>query len=283
MGRRRTLAGVMALLLSACKPATLLNAVIPTRQLQRFDNIAYGNTPRQRLDIYRPLVMPTAALPVVVFFYGGSWDSGNKEDYLFVAEALTSHGYVVVIADYRIYPEVKFPGLMEDPARVFAWVKQHIAEYQGNPDKVFLMGHSAGAQLATMLALNADYLAAVHLQRAQVAGVIGLAGPYDFLPLTSARLKAIFAPADLEWTSQPIRFVDGHNPPMLLLVGLRDRVVWPRNTFNLASAIKAHGGPVQVLDYAGYDHVDMVAKLAKPLRGQSTLLTDIVQWMQQHG
>lgn len=281
--RRRTLAGLIALMLSACKPATLLNAMIPTRQLQCFNNIAYGMSPRQRLDVYRPQSLSAQPLPVILFFYGGSWDSGSKADYLFVAEALVSRGYIVVIADYRLYPEVKFPALMQDPALAFSWVKQHIAEYSGNPDRVFLMGHSAGAQLAAMLALNAEYLAAVNLQPQQIAGMIGLAGPYDFLPLTSARLKAIFAPEASEWTSQPIRFVDGCNPPMLLLVGLRDKVVWPRNTFNLATSIQTHGGPVKVIDYVTYDHVDMVAKLAKPLRGQSTLLDDIVQWMQWHG
>lgn len=277
------LAGTMDWVQSICRPTALLNALIPTRQLQCFKQIAYGRSPRQCLDVYCPTTFTALRpLPVALFFYGGRWDSGSKDDYLFVAEALASRGCVVVIADYRLYPEVKFPALMQDPASAFAWVKQHIAEYAGNPEKVFVIGHSAGAQLAAMLALNPDYLRMVGLQPQQMAGMVGLAGPYDFLPLTCARLKAIFAPEALEWTAQPIRFVGGHHPPMLLLVGLRDTVVWPRNTYNLASAIQSYGGAVDVIDYPAYHHIDMVAKLAKPLRGRSSLLDDIAQWMQQH-
>lgn len=247
--------------------------------MQRQLDVAYGEHARQKLDIYSPRTHAGGGLPVVLFFYGGSWDSGQKGDYLFVAEALTSRGYLVVIADYRLYPEVKFPALMTDPALAVHWVRQHISQYGGNPAQLFLMGHSAGAHLAVMLSVNSAYLHEVGETRASVRGTIGLAGPYDFLPLTSARLQAIFAPADLAWRSQPIHFVDGRNPPLLLMAGLRDRVVWPRNSIRLAEAVSQKGGVVSVRTYPAYDHVDLVAKLARPFRGQSDLLQTIDDWI----
>jgi acetyl esterase/lipase len=280
--RRRWVTGLLGVLLAACKPVALLNAIIPTGQMEIERDVPFGVLPRQKLDIYQPRLLSGKSLPVVLFFYGGSWDSGSKQDYLFVAEALTAQGYLTVIADYRLYPEVNFPQLMQDPALAFKWVKKHIANYHGDPKQIFIMGHSAGAHLAVMLSLNAEYLAAVGLRPDAIAGTIGLAGAYDFLPLTSDRLKAIFAPAEQEWISQPINFANGGNPPLLLLTGTADRTVWPKNSINLAHAIEAKGGQVQLMTYQGYDHVDIIAKLARPLRGDRRLLEDIVGWLRFH-
>jgi acetyl esterase/lipase len=280
---RGWVSGLLGMLVTACRPVAILNAMIPKRQMEILPDIPFGDLPRQKLDIYRPRLLSGKSLPVVVFFYGGSWDSGSKNDYLFVAEALTAQGYLTVIADYRLYPEVKFPQLMQDPALALQWVKKHIANYHGDPQRLFMMGHSAGAHLAVMLSLNEEYLAAVGLKPDAIAGTIGLAGAYDFLPLTSSRLKSIFAPADQEWISQPINFVNGHHPPLLLLTGTADRTVWPRNSINLAHAVETKGGQVQLITYQGYDHVDMIAKLARPLRGDQRLLQDVVNWLRLRG
>lgn len=281
--RRGWVAGLFGMLLSACRPVTLLNAVVPKGQMQILRDIPFGTLPPQKLDIYQPHLLSEALLPVIVFFYGGSWDSGSKQDYLFVAEAFTAQGYLVVIPDYRHYPEVKFPQLMQDPALAFQWVKQHISAYHGDPQRVFMMGHSAGAHLAVMLSLNAEYLARVGLHPDAIAGTVGLAGAYDFLPLGTDRLRAIFAPPEQEWTSQPIHFVTGKNPPLLLLTGTRDRTVWPKNSINLANAVTAKGGRAQLITYEGYDHVDIIAKLAKPLRGDQRLLQDVLNWLRAVG
>ncbi len=281
--RRQLLLGAMASLVSACRPVAVLNAVIPTRQLSVYTSIAYGALPRQALDVYVPKNTAKSPLPVVLFFYGGSWDSGNKQDYLFVAEALCSQGFVVVIADYRVYPAVTFPALMQDPASALNWVINHIAQYQGDPNRLFLLGHSAGAHLATLLSMDAHYLAAVGLTTHVVRGVIGLAGPYDFLPLKTDRLKAIFVSQLEAERAQPIRYASPHAPPMFLLAGLQDDTVWPRNSLRLGQAITEQGGAVTVKTYPRYHHIDMVAKLAKPLRGQSSLLQDIVRWMREQG
>lgn len=270
-----------ALISAACSPVNLLNSVIPSHGYQLHANIAYGHASRQRLDVYQPVQPTSQKRPVIVFFYGGSWDSGDKKDYLFVAEAFTSKGFVTVIPDYRVYPEVKFPQVMEDPAYAAKWVKLHIAEFGGDANQVYLVGHSAGAHLAVMLGLNASYLDLVGLHTSDFKATIGLAGPYDFLPLTSDRLKTIFGPEEVRWQSQPIAYVNGQNQPMLLLVGMQDGTVWPRNSINLANKIKAHQGPVQMIQYPRYGHIDMVAKLAKPLRGNSTLLEDVVHFILQ--
>lgn len=273
--------GVASAVTIACSPVKTLNALVPSNGYKLSEDISYGSLPRQKLDVYVPL-QHQAKPPVVLFYYGGSWDSGEKADYKFAAEAFTSSGFIAVIPDYRVYPEVKFPGFMADPAKAAKWVKDHIQDYGGDPERIFLAGHSAGAHIAVMLALNGEYLAKEGLQPRDFRATIGLAGPYDFLPLQSERLKKIFGPEDQRWKSQPIEFVTGSNQPMLLLVGLKDSTVWTHNTSNLAAKIKAHGGPVQVVEYPTYGHIDMAAKLAKPLRGNGDLLKPIVDFINQH-
>lgn len=269
----------------ACSPVKTLNAFVPSDGYQLHADIAYGNLARQKLDVYQPNIQGEnnqKKPPVVIFYYGGSWDSGDKGDYKFAAEAFTSNGFVTVVPDYRVYPEVVFPGLMADPASVARWVKDHIQEFGGDPNRIFLAGHSAGAHIAVMLSLDDEYLAKEHLKPTDFRGTIGLAGPYDFLPLKTDRLKAIFGPEDQRWKSQPIEYVTGKNQPMLLLVGLKDNTVWTHNTFNLAAKIKDKGGPVKVVEFTTYGHIDMAAKLAKPLRGNGDLLKPIVDFINSH-
>ena len=221
----------------ACSPVKTLNALVPNMGYELHADIAYGGLSRQKLDVYQPK-QSSSKPPVVIFYYGGSWDSGDKADYKFIAEAFTSHGFLTVIPDYRVFPEVKFPELMADPAKAAKWVKTHIKDFGGDPNRVFLAGHSAGAHIAVMMSVNPEYLAKEQLNYTAFAGTIGLAGPYDFLPVKTDRLKEILGPENERWKSQPIEFVTGKNPPLLLLVGLKDGTVWPRNTFNLAAKTK---------------------------------------------
>lgn len=273
------LSSLLLILTAGCSPIKTLNALVPDDGYQLASGLAYGDQPRQKLDVYRPSVGADSAAPVVVFFYGGGWEAGRRQDYKFVAEALISRGMVVVIPDYRVYPEVVFPEFIHDAAKAVGWAKTHAAEYGGDPDRLFLAGHSAGAHIAAMLALDAHYLAAENLKPSDLQGMIGLAGPYDFLPLTSRRLQQIFGP-EAQWPqSQPINYVQGGNPPMLLLVGEDDGTVWPRNSYRLAQKIRAADGKVEVVRYPGWGHVDIVAKLAKPLRGDGALLDRIVRFI----
>src|SRR5579862_822645 len=160
-------------------------------RIQLTQSIAYAGCSRHRLDVCRP--RGAVAAPVIIFFYGGAWRSGYKELYRYVGKALARRGYVAVVPDYRIYPEARYPDFVEDGARVVRWVKDNVSRFGGDPEKIFLQGHSAGAHIAAMLAIDARWLREVGLEpRRDIAGLIGLAGPYDFLPLRDEVLKVIF-------------------------------------------------------------------------------------------
>lgn len=279
---QRTVTALMVSLCNACSPVTVLNALVPEDGYQKIADQAYGEKNRQKLDIYLPgTTLGTQPLKTIVFFYGGSWDSGSKDDYKFVAEALTAAGYIVIIPDYRLYPEVVFPEFVDDAARSIDWVFKHINDYGGDKKQVFIAGHSAGAHIAALLSLNASYLAKYGYKPTDIQGMVGLAGPYDFLPLKSQRLKHIFGPESERWKSQPINFVDGRNPPMLLMVGNKDHTVLPKNSIHLAAEIERNNGPVQLVEFESLDHVAMVSHLAKPLRGDDELRKTIVDFINQ--
>ena len=280
----RHMLALMACLGSACSPVKVLNSLVPETSYELVSAVDYGSHQRQKLDIYLPKNLKTSdsLKKVIIFYYGGNWDSGERADYKFAAEALASLGHIVVVPDYRVYPDVLFPSFMADPVRAAKWVKTNIKQYNGDANKVFLAGHSAGAHIAVMMVVNPEYLAKESLRPTDFAGVIGLAGPYDFLPLKSDRLKTIFGSEAEQWKSQPINFVDGKNPPLLLAVGMKDGTVWPRNSINLAKKIKDNNGLVEVVEFANYGHIDMVTKLAKPLRGNGELLKSVGTFIDKH-
>jgi acetyl esterase/lipase len=271
----------MAASLFACSPAVLLNSLVPTEEMTATRNIAYGALNRQQLDVYAPTSTQStsAKRPVVVFFYGGSWDSGSKDSYLFVAEALTSKGFIAVIPDYRIYPEVIYPEFLNDGASAFQWTKDNIEKYGGDVNNIFVAGHSAGAHIAAMLAFDQTWLAAQKLSTTSIRGFIGLAGPYDFLPLTSARLKEIFPSTEIQALSQPIRYARGNAPPALLLAGDADTIVGLKNTRNFSARIRELNGRVKEKYYAGVGHVKIVTALAAPFRDGQTVLDDIAEFV----
>ncbi|UCH47325.1 MAG: alpha/beta hydrolase [Betaproteobacteria bacterium] len=247
-----------ACLLGGCSPFVYLNAFSPEEEAREEIDIAYGTLPRQRLDVYVPATPPGGPAPVVVFFYGGAWDSGKKANYRFVGRTMAARGFVVVIPDYRVYPEVVFPGFIEDAAAAVAWTFDGIPRYGGDTSRVFLMGHSAGAHIAAMVALNGGYLEVEGHSPDQLAGWIGLSGPYDFLPLKSRRLKEIFGdPAPR--TTQPVEFVTPVAPPALLVTGDADTRVIPRNTHRLEARLLEAGVPVRKIVYPDIGHGRTVA------------------------
>lgn len=280
----KTLFGSLsALTLTACSPVTLLNAMVPESAYQHRSDLVYGEYDRLKLDVYQPAHSVDSQKPAtVIFFYGGGWEAGEKADYKFVAEALTSQGMIVVIPDYRVFPEAVFPEFIEDAAQAVAWTRKHITEFGGDPEQLFIAGHSAGAHIAAMLSVNPHYLQQAGLETEQLRGMIGLAGPYDFLPLTSPTLKQIFGDDASQWQSQPVNFVGEDHPPTLLLVGNNDRTVLPRNSYRFAEKLKQYGNDVELVELSNYGHVAMVAKLAKPLRGDGALLAPIVSFVELH-
>lgn len=230
-----------------------------------------------QLDVYRPPVTSTL-MPVALFFYGGSWRTGERRDYAFVGRALAAQGVLTVIADYRKFPQGRFPLFEQDAARAARWTVDHAAEFGGDPRRIFLSGHSAGAHIAVLLASDARYLAAQHLRPRDFAGAIGIAGPYDFLPLTDPKIIEVFG-AERDWPqSQPIRFVDGDEPPFLLLQGDGDRIVNPHNATAMTQALRAAKVPVTALHYPQPGHFRILAGLRYPALAPT--LADVVHFIQ---
>ena len=276
--RRRLLGVATAAFATGCSPIRLINELAPTDTYVRTADIPYGLHPRQRLDVYVPRVR-TVPAPVVVFFYGGAWRSGSRADYLFVGEALASRGIVTFVADYRLYPEVRFPDFVSDSAAAVAWAQTNAARYGADPARLFVMGHSAGAYNGAMVALNAQYLRTAGGAADAIAGFVGLAGPYDFLPLTSASLRNIFGWPDTSPDTQPIHFAGSLAPPTLLLTATRDSVVDPGNSMRLAERLRAAARPVRTKEYPSLDHRTLVGALAVPLRDLAPVLDDIATFV----
>jgi acetyl esterase/lipase len=236
---------------------------------RRTGNLPYGGDARQKLDVYAP-ARPEHR-PVVIFFYGGTWSAGKKSYYAFVGATLAERGYVTVIPDYRLYPKVRFPTFVEDGARAVAWVQQHVRDFGGDPDRLVLMGHSAGAHIAALLALNPAYLAAANVRPHSIAGFIGLSGPYALAPDTDT-LHAIFAaPCTLnDW--QPVHFADRTAPPALLLHGADDDMVYSAHTERMRDELLSRGAEVETHLYAGRGHADTIASLTVAARHRTPAL-----------
>lgn len=274
----------VALILSACAKSgtVLLNVLAKTGDYTSVTNIDYGSHPDNKLDIYKPSIISTNDKnPVIVFFYGGCWGecaSLKKSDYLFVAQSFATKGYTTVVADYRQYPDVNFESLMSDASNVMRWVSQNISKHGGDSKRLFLIGHSSGAHIASMLTLNPRYLESGI--RNNVRGFIGLAGPYDFLPLDEDYQRKLFNPEKNYANSQPINFVSPQSPSLLILHGDKDSTVGKHNAVNLAKKAKTLGVDQQLILYAKHDHVSILTSLSRPLQGRSTVLKDILDFMQ---
>ena len=244
------------------------------------DDIAYGRDPRQKLDIYAPAGARNA--PVVVFFYGGSWNSGRRQDYAFAARALAAQGFVTVVPDYRLVPQVRYPGFVEDGAAAVAWTAQNIARYGGNPAEIGVSGHSAGAYIAMMLAMDGRWLASAGAPGV-IKAAVGLAGPYDFAPFVpgGAADMAFGASPDIRET-QPITHARAGAPPVLLLSGADDTTVLPRNADRLGAALQRLGSVAEVKVYPGIGHIGIILAVSKPFRGKAPVLDDSTGFFRRH-
>lgn len=286
-GRRGLLVTLLLLFgnasLTGCQATVFrsLNATSSKADVVVRRDVTYDPAHRLALDVYRPRDAHDA--PVVVFFYGGSWKSGKRQWYHWAGEALARRGLVVVIPDYRQWPQVRLDGFMRDAAHAVAWAHAHAAEYGGNPASLFLMGHSAGAHIGALLATDAHWLAGVGMQPRQLAGFIGLAGPYDFLPLKDPDFVDMFGSTPAaQLRSQPVHFVDGDEPPMLLMQGTTDKVVWPRNATSLAAALQRKDEPVETKMYPDIGHAAILLAISRPFRRKAPVLDDAMQFIRKH-
>ena len=262
-----------ASVLAACSPAAVLGALQPKAPGGETLDAAYAPGPRHGIDIYAP-GESSARPPVVVFFYGGSWQSGSRDSYRFVGRGLAACGALTFIPDYRVWPEAGFEGFMRDAAQVVAFVKAEAARRGGDPNRLYLVGHSAGAYIAMMLALDPRWMGG---QRTDLAGAVGISGPYDFLPLRDPVLEQIFAPAGPD--TQPITFASHARAPLLLMTGADDTTVYPANSQRLAAAVRAAGGAAETIIYPNLGHIGTIASFASPLRFLAPVRADVCRFL----
>ena len=284
---RRSLFAMLPALLTACSAVDLLNATVASDTYTLAGGLAYGPEPRQLLDVYQPKGQTRTALknaPLVVFFYGGNWSMGERADYRFVGEALASQGMVVVVADYRLSPAVRYPVFVQDSALAVRWAFENAEQYGASPSRIFVMGHSAGAYNAAMVALDERWLKAVGLTPARLAGWIGLAGPYDFLPIGEPRTQVAFSWPNTPADSQALSHASRASPPALLLAPTQDKVVDPqRSTMGMAKRLKDSGVRVESELFDGVSHVTLLASMASVLRGRAPVLERVTAFVASVG
>jgi len=280
----KTLAApLLASALPACSPLGLVNALVPEDSHRVEAGIAYGPEARHRLDVYRPQVGEVSK-GTVVFFYGGSWKRGSRQGYRFVGEAFAARGYTAVIPDYRLYPEVRFPAFVEDGALAVAWTRRNIGGAESRP--LVLVGHSAGAQIAALLALDPSYLAAKGLPAGAVDGWVGLAGPYAFDPLKYRRIRPIFEGEVPAERARAINFARGDAPPSLLIHGLDDTTVRPGNSEELAAKLSDLGAEARYLPLERIGHIWILLALAEPFDGHAPVVDStlgFIEGLPDHG
>ena len=236
------------------------------RDTQLVERASYGSSPKQYLTVYASDIASEEPLPVILFMHGGSWRSGDPKDYGFIARAFAPEGFVVVLAGYRLHPEAVYPEMLRDTAEAIAWTQENIAEHGGDPSRITVSGHSAGAYNVVMAALEERWLREAGGQPDGIVGVVGLAGPYDFFPFDSDSTKASFGHVETGEITQPINHARENAPPMLLVHGEADTLVKPRNTRELARILEAEGAEVQTLMLADGDHNQPLLALASPWR-----------------
>ncbi|MEO8337062.1 MAG: alpha/beta hydrolase [bacterium] len=269
----RVVATTLVVVTGGCSPRQGLEQLVLYDRVVRSADNDYGTNARQRLDVYRERRTRSSA-PVVVFLYGGRWKYGSKRDYLLVGNALARRGLVVVIPDYRLFPEVRFPAWVEDGAQAVRWTRDNVARYGGDPRNIIVVGHSAGAHTAAMLALDEHFLRDVGLPRDAVRGFVSLAGPVDTI-WTDPDVQELMGPRESWPASYPYNFIDGNEPPLLLLQGAADDVVSAGNAARLAARISAMGGCARSIVYPRVGHVEIAFALTFPSLDAAPVARDV--------
>jgi acetyl esterase/lipase len=276
----RFLTAVLGLFGRGRSPAMMLNLTVPRWGYRVQRDFPYGPAPRQRFDLYLPKAL-TAPASIVLFFYGGAFRAGRKSEYRVVGEALASNGIIAAVADYRIYPEARFPDFLEDGAKALAVIHARASEFGGDPARIFLAGHSAGAYISVMLAANPAYLRDANADPSWIRGVIAIAGRYHELPINDALIRDTFrGPARPE--TRPATFITGKCPPMLLVAGSRESSEVLESHSKLAAHLKDHASEVDEITYPNIGHIGIMLALAPGFRDSTPLRDDIARFVATH-
>lgn len=269
------------LAISGCAPRRMLESFLLRDHFALVRNLPYGSDVRQRLDLYRPREQRGPA-PVIVFLYGGRWQYGSKDEYRLLGDAVTRRGLMAVVPDYRLYPKVRFPAWVEDAAQTVRWVHDSIGQFGGDPSRIIVVGHSAGAHTSALLALDERYLRKAGVARDGVRGFVSLAGPVATV-WTDADVQALMGPREGWPATYPLEQVGGSEPPLLLLQGAGDQTVSPQNALRLAARIKERGGCARAIIYRGLDHVGIVVALVLDRLNIAPILEDILRFARSPG
>ncbi len=279
------------LLTSACTSVDVLNVLSGLSSYHAQKNINYGNGSRQQLDIYYPKHMISQiekenvltiknSRPVIIFLYGGSWNRGQRKDYAFIGHALASKGFITIIPDYRLYPEARYPDFLQDNAAAVTWVVKNLEQQGGDTKNIFIMGHSAGAYNAAMLALDKRWLAQYNLNTNIFKGWIGISGPYDFYPVQNPDVRPVFFHPNYPEKSQPMEFINNKSIASFLATSPQDDLIdEQRNTIAMAKKLQREGTINTLKVYDTVDHISIIASIAWPLRFKSPLLSDIEKFI----
>lgn len=243
----------------------------------------YGADPAQTVDVYVPEQRTAAPLPVLVWVHGGGWNSGAPGEYHFIGRQFARAGYVVVLVGYRLVPRGVWPHMLEDTASALAWTRANVARYGGDPQRVQIMGQSAGAYNVVAVTLDRQWLDRAGVPEGFVKSVVGLSGPYDFYPFTTDSARAAFGHVGEPALTQPLHFARAGAPPMLLLTGNKDVTVKPRNSIALARALTAAGSPAELEIVPGLAHVDTVVTLASPFDRDGRVKARVLAFLAAHG
>jgi acetyl esterase/lipase len=279
---RIVVVGLLGTMTGACANEALLiplNWSKADSQVIAITELAYGTDARQKLDVYRPQSAQRA--PVILFWYGGSWQHGDKNYYQFVGTSLARRGFVAILPNYRLAPDHAFPAFVEDAASAVRWTRDHAEDYGGDSRRIYISGHSAGGHIALMLALNPQYLHTVGLAPSDIAGVVSLAGATGLENLRGEGLRGVFAQAIPDGAFSPIALASDHAadaPPMILMIGLDDDVIYANSIAKLADAIRAGGGKATVKAYPGIGHIGLVLGFADVFEGDSKAADDMARF-----
>lgn len=278
----RLFAGIMTLPMAGCIALgqAVVNFPVHFREDMVRRDLRYGEENWHRMDIYYPEKPSQTLRPVIVFIHGGRWSTGNKAHYPFVAETLTRRGYIVAIPNYGTYPAVTFPAFVEDAARAIAWLRRESGSLQLDRNRIMIVGHSAGAHIGALLCADPRYLTAVGGSRDWITAFAGLAGPYSFVP-DEPDLVAIFGPPARYPQMQVTHFIDGLQPPMLLLQGTDDDAVHMSNLEKMERAIRDKGGVVRTRIYYGVGHLGILTSFSWMHNGRNTIVNDIDRFFRE--
>ena len=240
-------------------------------------SVSYGSAPEQVLYVFGPK-QPKPNLPVLIFVHGGSWQQGNAADYGFIGRAFAAENFVTFVVNYRKDPKHPYPAFVQDVATSLNWVQNNAAQFGGDAQKIFLVGHSAGAYDIALAVLDKRFLDAAVVKAESIKAVATLAGPFDFLPLDSKITKQVFGKVSDLQSTQPINFVRKDAPPFLILHGLDDETVYPKNARSLFKHLTEAGASAKLIEYPSVTHVGILLDITKPFRSKAPVLSDVLKF-----